>query len=117
MGKIWIVPLAAALLAGCAQDPIVDLKGVDRGKYEQDLAECRAYAEQVNTGEEAAKGAAVGAVIGGVLGAVLGNSDDAERIGGAGAVSGGASGAGKAEERKERVLYNCLRQRGYKVLG
>lgn len=117
-GTLAAALAAIALIAGCASDrPIVDMKGVNQAQYRQDLAECRDYADEVNTGGEVAKGAAVGAVFGGVLGAVLGDSDTAQRGAGAGAVSGGARGADKAEQRKERVVYNCLRGRGYRVLG
>ncbi len=105
------------VLAGCANEPIVDTKGVNPAQYQQDLAECREYAARVDTGTAAATGAAVGAAVGGVLGAVIGDSDDAQRGAGVGAVSGGTNAALSAEERKRRVLYNCLRQRGYKVLG
>lgn len=111
-----ILPLLV-LLAGCANDPIVDMQGVDKREYRKDLAECREYAEQVKAGQEAAKGGAIGAVIGGAIGAAIGNSDTAERIAGAGAVSGASKGAARAEYRKERVVHNCLRGRGYKVLG
>lgn len=104
-------------LAGCANDPIVDMRGVDAEKYGQDLAECEQYARQVNTGGEAAEQAAVGAVVGGAIGAILGDSHTAERTAGVGAVSGATRGAERAEHRKERVLHSCLRGRGYRVLG
>lgn len=104
-------------LAGCANEPIVDMRGVDPTRYERDLAECRDYASQVNTGAEAAKHGAVGAAIGGAVGAVIGDGELAQRGAGAGAVTGSAKGASRAEQRKERVLFTCLRNRGYNVLG
>ena len=117
---IWMIPVVI-LLAGCASggydEPIVDMKGVNRAQYERDLEECRAYAAQVDVGGEAVEGAVGGAIFGGILGAIFGNSDSAERGAGGGAVVGGAKGAGQAVERQERVIRNCLRQRGYKVLG
>ena len=112
-----ILPLCLLLLAGCAHDPIVDMHGVNPRLYRQDLRECRQYANQVNTAQEAATRGAIGAAIGGVLGAIVGDRHTASKAGGVGAVTGSARGAEKAERRKQRVLNNCLRGRGYKVLG
>lgn len=108
---------AAALLSACAQAPIIDRQGVSEEQYQRDYADCQQYAAQVNTGGEAAKGGAIGAAIGGALGAVVGNSGTAARGAGVGAISGAAKGSNRAERRKETVLYNCLRGRGYRVLG
>ena len=77
-----LVGVLASLLfvVGCASDRvIVDTKGIDERKYQADLAECEAFAEQINTPAEAAKGGAVGAVIGATVGAVIGDSRTAER--------------------------------------
>lgn len=114
MKKLMAVLL---LLGGCAHDPIVDMHGVDRGQYQQDLGECRQYAAQVNTARESATRGAIGAAVGGVLGAIVGDHRTAQKVGGVGAVSGAAKGAERAEQRKNRVLMNCLKGRGYKVLG
>lgn len=115
-GLVCVVTIAW-LLAACAQQPIVDMKGVDREQYRQDLAECEQYAQQVSTGEEVAKHAVIGAAVGGAIGAVVGDSRTAERVAGAGAISGSTKGAARAEQRKDRVVFNCLKGRGYKVLG
>ncbi len=108
------------LLGGCAgtrQEPIVDMKGVNQAQYETDLAECRAYAEQVQAGRKVAGGAAVGAVLGGVVGAIVGDHDTAARGAGVGAVAGGAKGMGGAARERRQVLRTCLVNRGYKVLN
>ncbi len=105
------------MIVACAHDPIVDTKGVDQSTYNRDLAEWRDYAQQVNTAGEAGKYGAAGAVIGGAVGAILGDSRSAARGAGVGAVSGATKGGHRAEQRKERVVFNCLRGRGYKVLG
>ena len=96
---------------------IIDEKGVNMVAYEQDLGECRGYAEQVKTGEKAAKGAVSGAVVGGLIGAAVGNSRDAERAAGAGAVTGGAKGVAQGEREEIQVVKQCLRGRGYRVLN
>ena len=103
--------------SACAHEPIIDRRGIDEARYEQDLAECRAYAEEVNTAEETAKGGAVGAAVGGVLGAVIGDRGTAGRGAGIGATTGGTRGFSEAEQRKQRVLYRCMAGRGYRVLG
>lgn len=119
--KRYLFPLGACLaLAACTttDEIIIDRKGVDMARYEQDLAECQGYAEEVATGEKAAKGAASGAVIGGAVGAIAGGSrSSAGRSAGVGAVTGGASGVAEGERDKVRVVKNCLRGRGYKVLN
>lgn len=105
------------LMVGCANEPIVDRRGVDEVQYQDDLAECHSYANQVDTAGETAKWGAIGVAVGASIGAIFGNGHDAERGAGAGAVVGGAKGFGKAEQRKEKVLYRCLKSRGYRVFG
>lgn len=120
VNRAWIcLPLAIILLGGCAskQRIIIDRQGTDLSQYSRDLAECRQYAEEVPAGEETAKGAAGGAIIGAAVGAIFGDSRTAARGAGAGAVTGGARGAGKAGNEKDRVVKNCLRNRGYRVLN
>lgn len=105
------------VIAGCASEPIVDRRGVDESKYQQDLAECRSYAAQVDTTGETAKSGAIGAAVGVTVGAIVGNSHDAKRGAGLGAVAGGSRGFSKSEHRKEKIMFRCLQGRGYRVLG
>lgn len=51
------------------------------------------------------------------LGAIAGNSGTAERAAGVGGVIGGAKGAGSGLRERDRVVKNCLRGRGYRVLN
>ncbi|MCQ6262409.1 glycine zipper family protein [Alcanivorax sp. MM125-6] len=113
------IGLSALLLAACASTDrvIVDKQNVDEAQYQQDLGDCRAIADQVGTGRDAAEGAVGGALIGGVLGAIFGNSGTAGRMAGGGAVVGAAGKAGDAQQEKEQVLKNCMRGRGYRVLN
>lgn len=116
--KILALLIGFMVLAGCAsQNVIVDTKGVDLSRYEQDRRECESYASQVSTGTQAAKSAGFGAAVGAALAAIFGNSGDVARGAGAGGVVGGAKGAVKGENEKEQVLRNCLRGRGYRVLN
>lgn len=115
------IPALMLLAAGCTSDPIVDMRGVDQESYASDLAACREYADQVDIASGAAGGTAIGAAGGAALGAVLGAITGDPGTGAAlGAVSGGAtggvSGGGSRASRKDRIVRNCLRQRGYAVL-
>ena len=122
-----LIAMSIALLtiAGCARNGtvpgdsgvIVDTQNMDMAQYQQDLAECRAYAEQVPVGERVAGGAVIGAVIGGAIGAVLGDGEGAERGAGTGAISGGVRGASSGLSERDQVIKNCLQGRGYRVLN
>ncbi len=115
--------LIVFFVSGCASyRPIVDTKGVNMQQYEQDLAECQAYAEQISPGSQALVGAGIGAGIGAAIGLALGvalNVDTSDLVG-AGAAIGGVQGAaaGGAEGAKSQtdVIRNCMSGRGYKVL-
>ncbi|WP_205737329.1 YMGG-like glycine zipper-containing protein [Halioglobus japonicus] len=118
MNKCLALMVVAGLTACTTTDDIiVDRKGVDPAKYQQDLAECQGYSSEVKTGEKTARGAASGAVVGGLIGAAVGNSRDAQRGAGAGAVSGAARGASEGSREEVQVVKQCLRGRGYKVLN
>ena len=110
--------LSALLLAGCSSspDPIIDTKGVNMTVYEEDLAECRTYAEQVDVGSGVGKSAGVGAATGGAVGAIA-KDGNVGRSAGIGAVLGASRGGVKGSKEKEDVVKRCLRGRGYKVLN
>jgi outer membrane lipoprotein SlyB len=116
----FLIPVNSLLLftAGCTttSEIIIDTKGANMSAYEQDLADCQGYSGQVAVGEKTAKGAASGAVVGGAIGAVSHRSDTAEGAA-IGAISGGARGLNQGERDKVRVVKNCLRGRGYRVLN
>jgi hypothetical protein len=119
-----IVVGAASSLLSCAspesffgKDPIIDMTGVDPQDYQTDLAECRAYADQVQTGRQVVTGAATGAVVGGAVGAIGGNSSTAARTAGIGGVMGTVNGTSSAISERRVVLRNCLLGRGYRVLN
>jgi hypothetical protein len=102
--------------AGCAgSKPIIDSAGIDMEQYNTDLAECEQISEQVE--QKAVKGAAGGAIVGGLIGAITGSSTRAVTGAGVGAVIGGAKGTGATSKEKERVVKNCLRNRGYEILN
>jgi hypothetical protein len=112
--------LILTLLAttSCVSDQIIiDRKHVNMANYEKDLKECNSYAEDISTGQEAAKSGVAGAAVWGAIGAAIGNSETAASAAGAGGVAGTAKGAAHAEQDKQQVIKTCLRGRGYKVLN
>lgn len=108
--------LIVAGLAGCSShpEPIVDTKGVDLSRYETDLEECSAYAEQIRMEKGIAKGAAGGAVVGAATGAISGNAAEGA---GYGSIWGATRSGLEADDDKQIVVKRCLRGRGYKVLN
>lgn len=114
-----LLVLAVAGCSGNANKPIVDMKGVNPYLYEEDLAECSEYADQVAVGEKALTGAAAGAAVGAAIGVIWdgeGGSSPA-RGAGTGAVLGGTGGIASGVNERSQVVKNCLRQRGYRVLN
>ena len=126
MKRFVTLAVAMATLAGCAQtyQPVVDTKGTDSARYQQDLYECRQYAEQVSPAGTAAVsglgGAAAGAALGAITGALVGGVGAGEAAA-VGAATGGAVGVGAGAysgvKDQEQIINNCLRNRGYSVLN
>ena len=114
--SITLAISSALLLAGCssAPGPIIDTKGVNMAHYESDLRDCEGYADQIKIERGVAKGAVAGGAVGAATGAVLG---DTAKGAGVGAIGGAARSAQRGEEEKTRVVKNCLRGRGYRVLN
>ena len=122
--RVFLVLMMSAWMTGCASnrtlvdEPIIDRKDVDMSRYYTDKSECEVYADEVRTGEKVVRGAVGGAVIGSAIGAIVNRGrDSAERGAGVGAVSGGVKGAQEGVRETERVVKQCLRGRGYRVLN
>jgi len=111
--SIVLLPLLVGL-AACASRPIIDTQGVDMARYESDLAHCQRIAQQVRSGQKVATRSAVGAGTGAATGAILDDVSAGEGAG-VGAISGAVAGGFSADSEKDRVVKNCLRQRGYTV--
>ena len=115
----------ALLICGCSHPQhrgnhsgiIIDPKGVNMRAYHRDLHDCQQLADQVATGRKVATKAAGGAVVGGAIGAVVGDSDRAAKGAGVGAILGATKGLGQSQREKRRVVKQCLRGRGYRVLN
>ncbi len=122
------VLVCIAFAPGCASQsgwtPTVDTYGNSRAQYlSQDLAECKALAEQSSggTASEAGKGAAVGGLLGAATGAAIGAAFGSAGRGAAvgatvGGVGGGRRKASQAEATYKRAYSNCMRGRGHNVI-
>lgn len=110
--------IVAVALASCAQyRPIVDMRGVDRARYESDLQECQQYAAQIDPAAHAAGGAILVGVLGALLGAAAGSRYDAGAMARVGAVSGAAGGAAHGAQTQIDIVRRCMSNRGYSVLN
>ena len=107
------------LFSGCSSTPraIVDTYGVDPEKYNSDLAQCTELANQVDTTGEIAESALGGALVGGVIGSLSGKKDSALTGAGVGSALGALGGYGESDKKKDKVIRNCLSNRGYTVLN
>ena len=116
--KLLSFSICVLLLAGCGPyrdktlSPVIDLKGIDRNVYAQDLAECQSYAKQIE--DSRLQGAVVGGLIGGIFDALDGDGPAEGVVGGA--LLGGASGASDDAMARGNIVRKCLAGRGYKIL-
>lgn len=129
MKPVLMLAVAGAVLTGCTAaqrnySPVVDFRA-SQGygtNYQKDLFECQQLALQRSPAENAAQDAVAGAIGGAILGGIIGSFDGNFGKGaGYGAAIGGAGGAlhGAAEgtRAQETIVINCLRARGYAVVG
>ena len=117
--RIGLFATCIAALVGCAAnpDPIIDMKGVDLDRYEEDWDECEAYTEEVLVARGVVKGAGLGAAVGAAAGAIGGNSTDVAEGAGYGALYGGTRSGLDADQMQQDVFKRCMRGRGYRVLN
>lgn len=120
MKPLLLLAASVAVLTACADSatrytPILD--GPPSAAFDSDLTACRTLArDQRQFDRETAGAAAMGAGAGALLGEL---DDDGDALGGAvaGALAGGIAGAVNAGERRERIVVECLRGRGHRVVG
>lgn len=118
--RIFVTAMVGVLVTACATTPsyrpVVDMQGVDANAFEQDLAQCKTYANQVSPGQSAATGAVVGTAFGALLGAAVGGRANAGLGARLGAAEGLGVGAASGVASQFDIVKNCLRGRGYRVL-
>jgi hypothetical protein len=103
---------------------VVDVQGSGKTyeQYQADLAACRQLAEQRSPYQEGAVGAlggaALGAAGGAILGAFTGKPGTGAALGAAmGGLGGAAYGGVGGVQSQEQIVSNCMRGRGYNVVG
>ncbi|PCJ38310.1 MAG: glycine zipper family protein [Cellvibrionales bacterium] len=94
---------------------IIDPEGVEMGQYQRDTQSCEQISSQVDS--QAGSSAVKGAVLGGGAGAIVGNSDTAKKAAGVGALLGVVGGRRSTSSERDKVIKNCLRNKGYTVLN
>lgn len=103
--------------SGQTYTPVVDMQGVDPGRYSKDLGECRTYAGTIDSGKAGLDGAIGGAIVGAVISAMLGgNSRTNMQVGSATGFTGLAAAESRAMGKQERIIVNCMAGRGYRTL-
>jgi len=114
---ILILPFAALFLSAWAENhnPTVDLKGKNQQAYQTDLKECRAIAKNKDVGNDAAVATGVGVGLGAASGAIFGGGYGAATGAASGGLNNGSSAALSASDQQDRVVDDCLRNRGYTV--
>ncbi|MFD0978936.1 hypothetical protein SAMN05421757_101406 [Tropicimonas sediminicola] len=109
--------VAACANTGSSYQPVID--GPIGPNYANDLAACQSIAAQQGAFDNnTAAAAATGAALAGGTTAVFNNrgtnARDAALIGAAAGVAGGAL---QQQQNKEAIIRNCMRGRGYNVVG
>ena len=133
--KTTVIMLGIALLmAACAKKrpvlyPNATYQTAGAAVAQADIDQCfRMAAEHglktdpdKNIAVATAKGASTGAVVGGAVGAVRGHPGKGAAVGAAGAGSAGmmreAWKSGDPDEIERRFVNQCLREKGYQVIG
>ena len=119
MKKVLMITISAGLvlLGGCARHSkiIVDPHATNMSHYQADLAECEKLAEQVDS--KVGKGIVGGAVVGGIAGEIVGGGKRTDVGAKLGALSGAVKGGRATRRERDKVIKNCLRNRGYRVLN
>lgn len=117
-----VIAISVGGCAGADYRPAVDMRGHSQAAYDRDIAQCRRVALGTRNKTTEAENAGIGTAAGGAGGALLGAIGGNPLLGaGVGALAGlvGVGGYEEAttEKREERIIRNCMRARGYSVLG
>lgn len=119
MNKYLIITLSISLLtfSGCARHSkiIIDPHGSNMNNYQADLSQCEQLAEQVDS--KVGKGVVGGAAVGAVAGEIIGGGKRTVVGAKLGALSGALKGGRATRLERDKVIKNCLRNRGYRVLN
>ena len=124
MKKLFLY-LNLCFVIGCAQTDlsdrndiaIIDTRGVDESVFKKDYSECSDFAKNIDLTERTLKQGAVAGATGAVVGAIIGGEEAAKKIGGSAAVLNAVEANLDGRSEQAKIIKNCLRGRGYKVLN
>ena len=124
MKKLFLC-LNFCFVIGCAQTDlsdrndiaIIDTRGVDESVFKKDYSECSDFAKDIDLTERTLKQGAVAGATGAAVGAIIGGEEAAKKIGGSAAVLNAVEANLDGRNEQAKIIKNCLRGRGYKVLN
>ena len=124
MKKLFLY-LNLFFVVGCAQTDlsdrndiaIIDTRGVDESVFKKDYSECSDFAKNIDLPERTLKQGAVAGATGAAVGAIIGGEEAAKKIGGSAAVLNAVEANLDGRNEQAKIIKNCLRGRGYKVLN
>ena len=124
MKKLFLY-LNLFFVIGCAQNDlsdrndiaIIDTRGVDESVFKKDYSECSDFAKNIDLTERTLKQGAVAGATGAAVGAIIGGEEAAKKIGGSAAVLNAVEANLDGRNEQAKIIKNCLRGRGYKVLN
>ena len=124
MKKLFLY-LNLFFVVGCAQTDlsdrndiaIIDTRGVDESVFKKDYSECSDFAKNIDLTERTLKQGAVAGATGAAVGAIIGGEEAAKKIGGSAAVLNAVEAKLDGRNEQAKIIKNCLRGRGYKVLN
>lgn len=124
MKKLFLY-LNLCFFIGCAQNDlsdrndiaIIDTRGVDESVFKKDYSECSDFAKNIDLTEKTLKQGAVAGATGAAVGAIIGGEEAAKKIGGSAAVLNAVEANLDGRNEQAKIIKNCLRGRGYKVLN
>ena len=124
MKKLFLY-LNLCCVVGCAQTDlsdrndiaIIDTRGVDESIFKKDYSECSDFAKNIDLTERTLKQGAVAGAAGAAVGAIIGGEEAAKKIGGSAAVLNAVEANLDGRKERAKIIKNCLRGRGYKVLN
>ena len=124
MKKLFLY-LNLCFVIGCAQTDlsdrndiaIIDTRCVDESVFKKDYSECSDFAKNIDLTERTLKQGAVAGATGAAVGAIIGGEEAAKKIGGSAAVLNAVEANLDGRNEQAKIIKNCLRGRGYKVLN
>tara|TARA_Y100000994_G_C15572923_1_gene393223 strand:+ start:227 stop:607 length:381 start_codon:yes stop_codon:yes gene_type:complete len=124
LNKIAIF-LACLSLASCASNDfpeksdvaVIDTRGVDMDVYRADFLDCSSFSKNIDITGRTIEEAALGLGAGAAVGAIIGGKESAKKIGGTAGVLSAVEANVEARYEQSKIIKNCLRGRGYKVLN